>query len=231
MRGFFVTGTDTGVGKTVISGGIAGVLKDEGMDVGVFKPMLSGMKRDDPESDSYWLKKLSKTSLTLEEITPFQFDEPLAPGVAQELEEKHIGLEDIVKHWNVIREKHEFFIVEGAGGISVPLGKGFLVSDVIKALNLPIIIVARPNLGTINHTFLTVEYARKLGITVSGIIINGMSETPDLAEQTSPKVMEEMCAVPILGITPKIKEVTVESSKRLIKDHLDLNRFYKKMGV
>ncbi|MFC0471533.1 dethiobiotin synthase [Halalkalibacter kiskunsagensis] len=228
MRGIFITGTDTAVGKTVISSGIAGVLRDEGVNVGVFKPMLSGIKRGDPKSDSYWLKKMSKSSLTLEEITPFEFEEPLAPGIAQELEGKNISLEDILKHWDIIRNKHEFFIVEGAGGISVPLGKGYLVSDLIKALNLPVLIVARPNLGTINHTFLTVEYAKKLGLTITGIIINGTSEKINLAEKTCPKVIEEMCSIPILGITPKLKCISEVTVKQLIKDHLHLDILLKK---
>jgi dethiobiotin synthetase len=224
VKGIFITGTDTDVGKTVISSGIAGVLRDQGVNVGVFKPMLSGIKRDDPESDTYWLKKMAKTPLTLEEITPFQFEQPLAPAVAQELEGTSITLEDILKHWETIREKHDYFIVEGAGGISVPLGKDFLVSDVIKALNFPVLIVARPNLGTINHTFLTVEYAKKLGLTIAGIIINGTSEQGDLVEKTSPNVIEEMCSVPILGIIPKIPCITDVTVKQLIEDHINVDQ-------
>ncbi|WP_100406122.1 dethiobiotin synthase [Bacillus solitudinis] len=229
MRGVFITGTDTNVGKTVISSGMAGVLKDQGIDVGVFKPMLSGVKREDPDSDTYWLKHMSETTLTLGEITPFQFKEPLAPSVAQVFEETNIGLEQIMQHWEQIRHMHSFFIAEGAGGIAVPLGKDFLVSDVIKALNLPVVIVARPNLGTINHTFLTIEYAKKIGLTICGIVINGLSDTPDLAEKTSPKVIEDMCGVPILGITPRIKDLNAENRKRLVKDYVNLSIFYNEL--
>ncbi|WP_088105828.1 dethiobiotin synthase [Halalkalibacter urbisdiaboli] len=225
MRGVFVTGTDTDVGKTVISSGIAAVLKEQGIDVGVFKPMLSGIKREEPESDTYWLKRMSETSLTLEEITPFQFNAPLAPGVAQELEGTNIELEQIMKHWECIRYKHEFFIAEGAGGISVPLGKDFVVGDVIKALKLPVVIVARPNLGTINHTCLTVEYGKKIGLSIHGIIINGISETPDLAEKTSPRVIEDMCGVPVLGVTPKMQNLNAENRKRLVEKYVDLTVF------
>ena len=133
MKGFFVTGTDTDVGKTIISSGLAAVLKEKKIDVGVFKPLLSGIAREDPASDTSLLKQLSQTSLSYEEITPFQFKEPLAPYVAGKLEGKIVRMEEVLSHWEKIREKHEFFIVEGAGGISVPLGEGFLVSDLIKA--------------------------------------------------------------------------------------------------
>lgn len=222
INGFFVTGTDTDVGKTIISIGLAAVLKDKKVDVGVFKPLLSGIAREDPASDTSLLKQLSQTSLSYQEITPFEFKEPLAPYVAGKLEGKIVRMEEVLSHWEKIREKHEFFIVEGAGGISVPLGEGFLVSDLIKALQLPIVIVARPNLGTFNHIFLTVQYAQSIGLSVAGIVINGMSDSPDLVEKTNPELVEQLCRVPILGITPKLKELTQENIKEMVKNHIDV---------
>ena len=231
MNGFFVTGTDTDVGKTIISSGLAAVLKEKKIDVGVFKPLLSGIARENPTSDTSLLKQLSQTSLSYEEITPFEFKEPLAPYVAGKLEGKSVGLEDVLSHWEKIREKHEFFIVEGAGGISVPLGEGFLVSDLIKALQLPIVIVARPNLGTFNHIFLTVQYAKSLGLSIAGIVINGINDDPGLAEKTNPDLIEELCGVPILGITPKLKEVTEENIKKMVKDHIDVTLLINQLEV
>ncbi|MED1470723.1 dethiobiotin synthase [Bacillus salipaludis] len=221
-NGIFITGTDTDVGKTIISSGIAAVLKEQQLDVGVFKPLLSGILREDPRSDTSLLKQLSKSSLSYEEITPYVFKEPLAPYVAAKLEGKSVRMEEVLCHWEKIKEKHEFFIVEGAGGISVPLGEQFLVSDLIKELELPIVIVARPNLGTVNHIFLTVQYAKSLGLTIAGIVLNGISEQPDLAEKTNPKLIEELCGVPILGITPKLRDLTLENIKNMVKEHIDV---------
>lgn len=229
MKGFFVTGTDTGVGKTIIACGLAAVLKEERIDVGVFKPMLSGISRDHPESDTSLLKQMAQTSFSHQDITPFEFKEPLAPYVAGKLEGKVIGIEDVLHHWEMIRGKHQYFIVEGAGGISVPLGENFLVSDLMKALELPTVIVARPNLGTINHTFLTVQYAKSIGLRIAGIVINGISDYPDLAEITNPKLIEELCGVPILGITPKLKEITHETIKNIVKDHIDMTLLINQM--
>ncbi|MFJ5759187.1 dethiobiotin synthase [Neobacillus sp. NPDC093182] len=229
MKGIFVTGTDTGVGKTIIACGLAAVLKEERFDVGVFKPLLSGISRDDPESDTSLLKKMSQTYLSHEDITPFQYKEPLAPYVAGKLEGKLIDIEEVLQHWEMIRVKHQYFIVEGAGGISVPLGENFLVSDLMKALELPIVIVARPNLGTINHTFLTVQYAKSIGLRIAGIVINGISHHPDLAEITNPKLIEELCGVPILGITPKLKEITHENIKNIVKGHIDMTLLINQM--
>lgn len=229
MTGFFVTGTDTGVGKTIIACGLAAVLKEEGFDIGVFKPFLSGISRDHPESDTSLLKRLSKTSLSHKDITPFEFKEPLAPYIAGKLEGKLIGIEDALAYWEMIRGKHQSFIIEGAGGISVPLGENFLVSDLIKAFQLPIVIVARPNLGTINHTLLTVHYAKSLGIRIAGIVLNGISENPDLAEKTNPELIEKLCGVPILGITPQLKEITEESIKNIVRDHIDVRLLINQM--
>jgi len=223
MKGLFVTGTDTDVGKTIITSGIAAVLKEKQIDIGVYKPLLSGVSREHPESDTNLLKEASQTPLTHEEITPFEFKEPLAPYVAGKLEGRSIYLKDVVNHWNQIKHKHPYFLVEGAGGISVPLGPDFLVSDLITALDLPTIIVTRPNLGTINHTFLTVKYAQSLGIKVAGIIINGKNSDVDLAEQTNPEVIEKQCKVPILGITPRLEDVNIEAVKQMIKEHLDVS--------
>ena len=83
-------------------------------------------------------------------------------------------------------------------------------------------IVARPNLGTVNHIFLTVQYAKSLGHTIAGIIMNGISENPSLAEITNPKLIEELCGVPILGITPKLKDLTMANIKNMVKEHVDM---------
>ncbi|MBI0577912.1 ATP-dependent dethiobiotin synthetase BioD [Neobacillus cucumis] len=231
MNGIFVTGTDTDVGKTMISSGLAAVLKEKKIDVGVFKPLLSGIAREDPISDTSLLKQLSQTSLSYEEITPFEFKEPLAPFVAAKLEGKSVKLEEVLIHWEKIRGKHEFFIVEGAGGISVPLGERFLVSDLIKALQLPIVIVARPNLGTVNHIFLTVQYAKSLGLAIAGIVINGINEHPDLAEKTNPELIEKLCGVPILGITPKLKEISNENIKKMVENYIDVTLLINQLEV
>ncbi|MEC1627462.1 dethiobiotin synthase [Bacillus mojavensis] len=231
MKGFFVTGTDTEVGKTVISSGLAALLRENKMDVGVFKPFLSGISRHHPNSDTSLLKEMSQTSLSHEEITPFAFKEPLAPYVAGKLEGKAVKMQEVLRHWERIREKHECFIVEGAGGISVPLGEDFLVSHVMKALQLPLIIVARSHLGTINHTFLTVQYAKRMSLPIAGIVINGISDSPDHDEKTNPEMIERLCGVPILGITPKLANVTKETVLHMVKDHIDLSLLMNQVGV
>ncbi|API92550.1 dethiobiotin synthase [Virgibacillus pantothenticus] len=165
---------------------------------------------------------MSQTSLSHEEITPYEFSQPLAPSVAAQLEDKEICMQAVLEHWEKIKDRHDFFIVEGAGGIAVPLGKDFLVSDLSIALKLPILIVARPNLGTVNHTYLTVHYARQVGIPIVGIVINGKSDQPNIDEITNPKLMEDMCGVPVLGVTPKLKKLTEGDVQHMIHTSLDV---------
>ncbi|MCY8024753.1 dethiobiotin synthase [Bacillus sonorensis] len=231
MKGFFVTGTDTGVGKTVISCGIAALLKKKKVDVGVFKPFLSGISRSHPTSDTALLKEMSQSSLSYEDITPFEFKEPLAPYTASVLEGKPVGLKEAVDHWQKIRDQHDLFIVEGAGGIAVPLGNDYLVSDLIKALELPVVIVARPDLGTINHTYLTVQYAKSMGLQLLGIVINGISGRPGLDEETNPNMIETLCDMPILGITPKLKQITAENIQHMIEEHVDISLIMNQMQM
>ncbi len=115
--------------------------------------------------------------------------------------------------------------LRGAGGISVPLGENYLVSDLIKAMELPAVIVTRPDLGTINHTYLTVEYAKNMGIEVLGIMINGVKSRPGLDEKTNPSMIETLCKVPILGITPKLDHVSPENIQHMIEKHIDVSSF------
>jgi len=124
-----------------------------------------------------------------------------------------------------------FSLSKVLGGISVPLGERFLVSDLIKALQLPIVIVARPSLGTFNHIFLTVQYAKSQGLSIAGIVINGINDDPGLVEKTNPDLIEQLCGVPILGITPKLKEVTKENIKKMAQDHIDVTLLINQLEV
>lgn len=140
---------------------------------------------------------------------------PLAPAVAADLEGKTIELDLILDHVERMAGKHEFVLVEGAGGLLVPLiGSQITVADLALLLGLPLLIVARPGLGTINHTALTVACAKAKGLTVAGIVINGYNhQNPSLAEETNPKVIEDMTGVPVVGLMPKVDELSVEEAK------------------
>ncbi|MFG6150224.1 dethiobiotin synthase [Halobacillus sp. B23F22_1] len=225
-QGIFVTGTDTEIGKTFVAAGIAAALSEKGVDVGVFKPMLSGDKREDPESDTMILKSMSGDPSRPSDITPFQFDEPLAPYLAAKRQNISVKQSDVINSWNHIKHRHSFTIVEGAGGIAVPYGEDFLVSDIMKHINLPVLVVARPDLGTVNHTFLTVDYARRCGLNVIGVVINGFNSTKaEVAEHTNPELIEQFCKIPVLGIIPQTEKKDKKTLVELFQSKMDLSLF------
>lgn len=227
-RGIFITGTDTDVGKTWVARSLAASLVARGVDVGVFKPMMSGVKRENPTSDASLLKDFAQDKNSLEAINPYQFDESVTPYIAAKRINQVIELEDILDKFNQIRDTHPFYIVEGAGGLLAPLGKGYHVGDLAARMGYPMIIVARPGLGTVNHTLLTIEKARQLGIRVLGVIMNGYEPLNEgIPEATNPLLIEEFSKVPVIGQIPwtkeKDKESIVEKFERSVVMEMILN--------
>ena len=204
--GIFITGTDTEIGKTIIAGGLAAALKAAGVDVGVMKPIASGgieRKGQIVSEDAIFLKGAAQVDDALDLINPICLRHPLAPSVAAEIEGISIDLRKIDEAFAQLCQRHEFIVVEGVGGIAVPICEEMLVADMAQRFQLPLLIVARPNLGTINHTVLTVEFARSYNLEICGIVLNASQEEPKgLAEETNPKELARLTHLPILGIVP-----------------------------
>lgn len=202
-RGVFITGTDTEIGKTIIAGGLAASLKQAGTHVGVMKPISSG-----DTTDAQFLKHAAQVDDALALLNPICLRHPLAPSVAAKLEGREIALSTVVEAFAQLKQKYNFLVVEGVGGIAVPLHGELLVADLICQLQLPILIVSHAGLGTLNHTLLTVAFARQFNLQIAGIVLNGMQpETAGLAEQTNPAEIERLTQVPVLGVVPFEKRV------------------------
>ncbi len=211
MTGIFITGTDTGVGKTAIAAGLAGALKKRGYSVGVMKPVQSGAAERNGRlfsQDAVFMMQALGTHDELELVCPVLLREALAPGVAAEIEGKEVDLEIIKNAYIELEKRHDIVVVEGAGGIAVPLKKDLLISDLIAQLGAPAIIVSRAGLGAINHTFLTIEHARKKEIPLIGVIINNYSGGK--VEETNPRIIAELTGVPVLGIVHSDTEINVD---------------------
>ena len=204
--GIFITGTDTEIGKTVIAGGLAAALKAAGVDVGVMKPIASGgieHKGQIVSEDAIFLKHATQVDDALDLINPICLRHPLAPSVAAEIEGVSINLRQIDEAFAELCQRHEFIVVEGVGGIAVPVREDMLVANIAQRFQLPLLIVARPNLGTINHTVLTVEFARSHNLKLHGIVLNASQhESKGLAEDTNPKELERLTHLPIWGTVP-----------------------------
>lgn len=208
MKGFFITATDTGVGKTIVAGGITGALRKRGYNAGVYKPVQSGHRVDHPDGDAARLKAFSGVDDPLDLICPYAVEEPLAPILALQRAGQHVSLNDLQRGFDRLKERHEVLIVEGAGGLAVPYVEDGLVADAAWMLELPLIIVARPHLGTVNHTLLTIEYAKQRELDIAGVIISGyQEEVAGIAEQTNPSMIEAYSGIPVLGVIPLIEKI------------------------
>ncbi len=206
-KGMFITGTDTGVGKTVVAAAIARYLSRKGYAVGVLKPVTSGgVKRGDSlvSQDAELLRWASGCTAPCHITSPYVFREPIAPSEAAHRVGREIGFEPIREAYEQLSLSHELVIVEGAGGLLVPLGPDLLVADLPARLGLPLLIVSRPDLGTVNHTLMTCECALSRHIRTLGIVINGRSDSPAGAEEYAPRLIAELSPVPFLGALPRM---------------------------
>lgn len=242
-NGFFITGTDTGVGKTIITAALVKAAQHLGFKAMGMKPIETGCRktvcsRQHTEYrnnfliplDGKFLREISGTEESLDLITPVRFENPLAPMPASEMEGISIDIRAITDAFAALAHIYNVLIIEGVGGILVPITKDYSVLDMAKDFGLPVIVVTRPGLGTINHTLLTVKCALNEGLTVAGVIINNSRPAEGtIAEQTNPEVLEKICPVPILGIFPyltnlehtTIKEAALANLKlEMIKQYL-----------
>ena len=206
-KGIFITGTDTGVGKTIVASALARLLRDQGVNVGVMKPVTSGCREENglPVSEDASLLAWSAGVAGVDpDMAPYLLRLPIAPAEAARREGVRIDFQKIADSLTRLSSRHDFVIVEGAGGLMVPLAGGLLIADLIKHLNLPVLVVARPNLGTINHTLLTCFTASQLGIDVKGVVINNYPETPEIAEEMAPQLIASLAGVPLLAVLPHL---------------------------
>lgn len=207
MGGWFVTATDTGVGKTVIAGALAWLVRERGVKVGVFKPVASGCRHDPRlglvSEDAEFLAHCAEAHETLEVITPVRYAGELAPLAAARREHRAVDWSAIQESWRRIRSANEWCVVEGVGGLLVPIDASRNVADLAAEFRLPLVVVARPGLGTINHTLLTVEAARARKLEIAAVVINGYEPASGtLAEETNPEVIAELAGMRIPLIVP-----------------------------
>jgi dethiobiotin synthetase len=253
-KGIFVTGTDTGVGKTWVTAGIAGALIRRGHSLGVWKPAQSGVQLGHPDADSYQLKQWSGADMDEREIATYTLSQPVAPALAAELEGSEIEIPKLLKAHDELSMRFAQLLIEGAGGIAVPLGRDFLIADLAKALGHPIIIVARPNLGTVNHTLLTISYARQMGLEILGVILNGYPQTEwmereattssdsqaivegasaslDASLRHNAEWIEKLSGVKVIGKLPRLKYTpTREQWLDIIEKHIHMDVINEHLG-
>jgi dethiobiotin synthetase len=210
-KGIFITATDTETGKTYVSCQIAAALKKSGVNAGVFKPVSTGDR-----NDAKALIKAAKADEKPETVTPVFFQKPMSPYGASLLEDKAFDLKKILKTFEYFAKKYDFTVVEGVGGLLVPLKKNLFVNDLIKMFRLPVLVVARTGLGTINHVLLTIDKLKKDKQKILGVILGGKKDAADASAATNAKLIKEFTKLPVweVGLNKKIPEEIIASLRR-----------------
>jgi dethiobiotin synthetase len=185
VRGVFVAGTDTGVGKTILAAAVVAALAARGEKVAAFKPAVTGLDEEPPVGwarDHELLASAASAGQSAVDVSPHQFGPPVSPHYAAELADTPLEPNELLAKARHAGDRADALVCEGVGGLMVPLTPGYLIRDLVLDLDLPLVIAARPGLGTINHTLLTLEAARTAGIDVRGVVLtpwepDGMTES------------------------------------------------------
>ncbi len=204
-KGLFISGTDTGVGKTIVVGGLARALNERGVHAGVMKPVASGSRTIDGRQiseDADFLKRVSGVDDALDMINPYALIAPLAPSVAARMEKVIVDFGRILHCYERLSHKYELVLVEGVGGLLAPLNDKEVVADLIKFLNIPVLIVVGSKLGAINHTLLAITCVKALGIEIAGIVLNHAEPVSDDVKRSNREELMSFTEIPILGEIP-----------------------------
>jgi len=232
-----VTGTDTGVGKTVVTAGLAAALRRRDINAGVMKPVASGCLREggylfSPDTD--FLRTVSGVEDPDFMVTPICLEPPLAPSVAARVSGTAVSPRTIKQAFIDVSERHPVVLVEGVGGFLVPIDDETLVADLAERYGMTVLIVARCGLGTINHTLLTIEAVQMRELRIAGVVFNQAAEDEtDESVATNASEIERVAGVRMLGTLPFDASVSVEEGTpgrliELVEEHLDVEGFIRR---
>ena len=216
MKGFFITGTTTDIGKTVVTGALAAALSARGKRVGVMKPAASGAESNHDGQllagdASFLMRAAGIGEEWRSSVSPYVFRAALAPGISAAEEDKKIEPEVIDAALKRLQTHFSPVLVEGAGGLIVPLTPNLLVVDLAVRLQLPLLVVADAKLGTINHTVLTVDYAKRRGLDVAGVVLNSWDEeNAGVLEYTNVEYIEQLAGCRVVGKLPRLPKDVVD---------------------
>jgi dethiobiotin synthetase len=206
MRGLFITATDTGVGKTEVACALVSGGRAAGLDVGAMKPAQSGAVAG-VAGDAERLREAAGGGDPLELVCPYQFQPPLAPGVAARLAGVEVSLPRLLEAARTLAARHAALVVEGAGGLLVPLTPKETFADLAVALGLPVLVVARAGLGTVNHAALTVEALRARRLEVAGVVLNRTGPDDDPSVPWNAAEIERLTGARVLASLPYLRDI------------------------
>ena len=220
MRSIFITGTDTGVGKTIIAGALASALRIKGVRVGVMKPISCGGRED-----AEFLMECAGIKEPLDLVNPIFLKHPLSPNVAAAIEKKKIDLKKITQALEFFKKKYDTLVIEGCGGLLVPVTDKFFVVDLIPLMEAETVLVSRAGMGAINHSLLSLETLKIRKIKPLGVIFNRLTGGPfSIPEQTNPEVVSRIGKIPSLGVFPYMKSCSANCAGKAFLKHIALEK-------
>jgi dethiobiotin synthetase len=204
QRGVFITGTDTGVGKTLVTSALLVCLRKRGIDVGVMKPIETGVSPSPKvQSDGSRIRKAAGCHDPMTEVSPYRFRLPLAPLSAARAEGRTVLVTAIIRNFRTLLQKHSLMVVEGAGGVYVPITQSLNMADLIQRMNLPAVVVGHSGLGGVNHALLTIQALRARKIPVLALVLNQrrpvLTRTESLQEESTVTLLRRLAKVPVVG--------------------------------
>jgi dethiobiotin synthetase len=227
-KGIFIIGIDTEIGKTTIAAGLSNLLFQKGIEIGVMKPFATGIKRyskDFKSLDTKMLKNASGNKDNDNIINPYFYSMPTAPYLAKKILKlnENIDIEEILNKYKEIEIRHDFTIVEGIGGLMVPLSKDFSVADLASIINIPIILITSNRIGSLNHIIMTSRLAILYKLKIKGIIINNKCKFLEtyykLITNSLPRVVEELTQCKVLATIPYIKKPTAKKIANILEKY------------
>jgi dethiobiotin synthetase len=227
LKSLFIAGTDTDVGKTYITAGLAVVLRKMDVDVGVMKPFAAGsaQKKGYKSEDIEILSRAAQVNDPENLANPQFFPIPASPYTAWKKLKTKPKVPTILSSFKKLTKLHDMLLVEGMGGIMTPILKDYYITNLIKEMKIPTVIVTRSKVGTVNHTIMTVKMCEKYKIPIKGIIINDFENGYPVKDLT--KDLENLTGVPVLGSIPFIKDMSDASLNRIFKKNLNLKLLMK----
>ena len=228
LNSLFVTGTDTDVGKTYVTAGLAVSFRNMGIDVGVMKPFAAGIsqKKGFKSEDVEILANAAQVNDSENLLNPQFFPIPASPYTAWKSLKIKPKINSVVSNFKNLSKIHSMMLVEGMGGIMTPILKDYFVTDLIKALKIPVIIVTRTKIGTVNHTVMTVKMCEKYKIPVRGIIINDFDSDGYKTKELT-RDLKNLTSVSVLGSIPFIDDLSNSSLHKIFRKNLDLKTLLK----
>ena len=219
LRGLFVTGTDTEVGKTVVASVLAATLAARGERVSVFKPAVTGLDElDGMGADHDRLRTAARSAQLPEDVAPYLFGPPVSPHLAAASAGEHVDPDWMLATARRAAAAGDVLVAEGVGGLLVPLSGTYLVRDLAADLGMPVVIAARPGLGTISHSLLTVEAARATGLHVAGVVMTPWPEQPSPMERSNRATVEQLGRVAVSGLPRATPDGLAEAGAALPVD-------------